>query len=287
MPTRPLHAAALPTNGTAYYNTNGNTTGAGYDGPGECLKHVFGHGQRLYPSTGTEHLQYWRRINNSEFITPNNKAQGFKEGAWLFAPPQCEAAGGDRRGGDSRGDVDGDVDGSRGASSPAAASLTHRGFEAPPSRRPAGTSAGGISAGTTAGTGGSCKLIVLPGGCDAYNDDPPDGGDTDAYARYGASQPPLLSVPSKAGDAFARFGQRLCSPSPPNAFTRYGMANGFVLLKPCTGGSIDLGTYPENHENRRGMIDVYGQLTELYATQLGGQMEPIGKMIRRLLSKVG
>ena len=79
----------LPTNGTAYYNQNGNTTGAGYDGPGECLRHVFGNGKRLYPSTG-DVSAWWTRINNSEFITPNNLAQGYREGAWLFVPPQCE-----------------------------------------------------------------------------------------------------------------------------------------------------------------------------------------------------
>ena len=31
------------------------------------------------------------------------------------------------------------------------------------------------------------------------------------------------------------------------------------------------------------MVDVYGQLSPLYATQKGGQMEPTGKMVRRLL----
>jgi|EP01049_Picozoa_sp_SAG25_P015024 hypothetical protein len=40
----------LPTNGTAYYNNESNHTGAGYDGPGKCLQHVFGHGKRLWAS---------------------------------------------------------------------------------------------------------------------------------------------------------------------------------------------------------------------------------------------
>jgi hypothetical protein len=31
------------------------------------------------------------------------------------------------------------------------------------------------------------------------------------------------------------------------------------------------------------MVDVYGQLTPLYATQQGGQMEPTGKMLKRLI----
>ena len=180
----------LPTNDTAYYNTNGNTTGAMYDGPGECLKHIFGHGERLYPvdvadANGRKQVEAsWKRVNNAEFITSNNTAQGYKEGAWLFVPPQCNAGG--------------------------------------------------------------CKLIVLPGGCNAYIDPPPNGGSDDAFARY-------------------------------------GMANGIVVLKPCQGGPIDRRQYPDNHENLRGMVDVYGQLSELYATQKGGQMEPTGKMIQRLL----
>jgi hypothetical protein len=48
-------------------------------------------------------------------------------------------------------------------------------------------------------------------------------------------------------------------------------------------GKIDLAQYPHNHENYRGMVDVYGQLSPLYATQKGGQMEPTGKMLRKLL----
>lgn len=75
-------------------------------------------------------------------------------------------------------------------------------------------------------------------------------------------------------------------PGPDNAFARYGMANGYVVLKPCQGGPIDKALYPNNHENLRGMVDVYGQLSPLYATQKGGQMEPTGKMIRRLLESV-
>lgn len=93
---------------------------------------------------------------------------------------------------------------------------------------------------------GSCKLIIKPGGCDALTDDPPSGGDEDAFARY-------------------------------------GFANGIVVLKPCQGGPIDLKRYPNNHENKRGMKDVYGQMTAEYATQKGSQMEPIGNMLKKLL----
>lgn len=68
----------LPTNETPYYNTHGNMTGALYDGPGECLRHVFGKGERLYPVPPSHEIEVaarWRRINNSEFVTPNNIAQ--------------------------------------------------------------------------------------------------------------------------------------------------------------------------------------------------------------------
>ena len=76
----------------AYYNTNGNTTGAGYDGPGECVSHVFGNGKRLYPAVG-DVTAFWMRVNNSEYITANNYAQGYTEGAWLFVPPRCKRGG--------------------------------------------------------------------------------------------------------------------------------------------------------------------------------------------------
>lgn len=93
---------------------------------------------------------------------------------------------------------------------------------------------------------GRCKLIIKPGGCNALTDNPPGGGDEDAFARY-------------------------------------GMANGIAMLKPCQGAPIDLPRYPNNHENKRGMKDVYGQMTAEYATQKGSQMEPIGNMLKKLL----
>jgi hypothetical protein len=170
----------LPTNSTPYFNDVLNSTGAGYDGPGECLKHVFGHGKRLYPVEKAD-PSWWKRMNVSEFVT--DLGVGMKTGAWLFLPPQCET--------------------------------------------------------------GLCKLILLPGGCNAFTDDPPGGSD-DAFARYGA-------------------------------------ANDAVVLKPCQGGPIDQKRFPNNHENLRGMVDVYGQLSADYATQTGDQMEPIGKMLKRIM----
>lgn len=174
----------LPTNSTPYFNNNSNTTGAGYDGPGECVRHVLGQGQRLWAVDSVD-SSWWLRVNVSEFVT--DLGVGIKQSAWLFVPPVCQ----------------------------------HQ----------------------------SCRLLVLPGGCDAFTDDPPGGGSDDDFARYGA-------------------------------------ANRFAILKPCQGGPIDSKRFPQNHENLRGMVDVYGQLSADYATQTGDQMGPIGKMVRRLLGEL-
>lgn len=181
----------LPDNDTAYYNDDNNHTGAGYDGPGECVSHVFGHGKRLYPLAKSEKAsiaKYWLRVNVSEFVLEKDRQQAMTDSAWLFVPPRCNT--------------------------------------------------------------GMCKLIVLPGGCDAFFGTPPGGGSDDDFARY-------------------------------------GFVNGFIVLKPCQTGKIDRTVYPDNHENFRGMVDVYGQLSPLYATQKGGQMEPTGKMIKRLIGMPG
>jgi hypothetical protein len=173
----------LPGNNTPYFNDNNNHTGAGYDGPGECLKHVFGYGERLYPTT--ENVEkYWLRIDVREFVQEKDRQQGMTDSAWLFVPPRCET--------------------------------------------------------------GACKIIILPGGCDAFFEAPPGGGSDDDFARYGFS-------------------------------------NGIIVLKPCQTGFIDRHLFPDNHENFRGMVDVYGQMSPLYATQEGGQMEPTGKMLKRLI----
>ena len=50
-------------------------------------------------------------------------------------------------------------------------------------------------------------------------------------------------------------------PNPIPTAIRYAAANGIVVLKPCQGAPIDTARFPENHENRRGMVDVYGQLS--------------------------
>jgi hypothetical protein len=66
----------LPGNGTVYFNNNSNATGAGYDGPGECVKHVIGKGTRLYPAPPGAAAPYWKRVNVSEFVEPGDAQQG-------------------------------------------------------------------------------------------------------------------------------------------------------------------------------------------------------------------
>ena len=80
-------------------------------------------------------------------------------------------------------------------------------------------------------------------------------------------------------------------PPPPTRHTRHGVrycvlthrADTASLLSylhtyvPCQGAPIDPARFPANHENRRGMVDVYGQLSADYATQRGDQMAPIGR----------
>jgi hypothetical protein len=92
---------------------------------------------------------------------------------------------------------------------------------------------------------GECKLMILPGGCQAFVGGPPGGSD--------------------------------------DAFARYGLTNGIVILKPCQGNPINPLLYPDNRENRRGMVDVYGQMGADYATQAGAQMQPIGNMLKHIL----
>jgi len=177
----------LPKNSTPYFN---HSEPAGYDGPGECLRHVFGHAKALAPALPSLDVNYWRRIDTMEFVRATvpffGSGVGMWQSAWLFVPPQCKE--------------------------------------------------------------GICKLTILPGGCDVRMTTPPGpGSDEDAFARY-------------------------------------AFVNDIVILKPCQGNIfIDKKRFPDNQENLRGMVDVYGQLTEDYATQNGGQMAPIGDMVKRLL----
>jgi len=171
----------LPTNETPYFN---HSTPAGYDGPGECLRHIFGHNSPILPAVPRLDA-HWEIFDQTEFIAASSRGSGMMPLGWLFVPPVCKKA--------------------------------------------------------------TCKLLVLPGACT-----PPFSGTTD-------------------GDV--------------QAFARYAVVNNIVILKPCAGPFIDKTKYPQNHENRRGMVDVYGQMSPEYSTQLGGQMQPIGGMVRRLMGR--
>jgi len=170
----------LPTNSTPYFN---HSTPAGYDGPGECLRHVFGHSTPLLPAVPELEGHHWQAFDQTEFIAEGSKGMGIMPLGWLFVPPACKQ-------------------------------------------------------------GKKCKLLVLPGGCVA------------PFSGTGGSH---------------------------DDFARYAIVNDIVILKPCTGPFIDKKRFPQNHENLRGMVDVYGQLSPEYATQKGGQMQPIGGMLRRLM----
>jgi len=170
----------LPTNTTPYYN---HSEGAGYDGPGECLRHVIGFDKPLHWAVPKYDESLWQVKDVSEFV--HDYGVGMWPWVWLMVPPQCQR--------------------------------------------------------------GPCHLLVLPGAC----------GPTKALGGPGGSD---------------------------HDFARYAVVNDIVILKPCQGNPlIDQTRFPDNHENVRGMVDVYGQLTPEYATQKGGQMQPIGNMIKRLL----
>ena len=190
----------LPTNSTPYFNDEGNFTGAGYDGPGECLNHIFGDENKRLWAAPKVNLSWWHRINTSEFVL--DKGVGMKSSAWLFYPPQCSEI-----------------------------AITVKSFNNNDNRGSSDVEK-------------KCKLLILPGGCNDIT--PPMGGSDSAFAKY-------------AND------------------------NNIVILKPCQGGIVDQTRFPENHENLRGMVDVYGQLSADYATRRGDQMEPIGKMMKRLI----
>jgi hypothetical protein len=61
--------------------------GGRYDGPGECVRHVFGHRGQVKPAPPSKvagAARYWLRIDASEFVTSNNTAAGMRSSAWLF-----------------------------------------------------------------------------------------------------------------------------------------------------------------------------------------------------------
>ena len=64
-------------------------------------------------------------------------------------------------------------------------------------------------------------------------------------------------------------------------FVRYAETNGFAVIKACVGGKVNLTKYPGANEVARGLLDVYGQLTEDYAMQSAPHMRVIARILRR------
>jgi hypothetical protein len=70
----------LPLRSTPFFNTS---EPAGYDGPGECLRHVYDA-----PMTaGTAKQENWVIFNQTEFF---NKEIGFQNSGWVYVPEQCK-----------------------------------------------------------------------------------------------------------------------------------------------------------------------------------------------------
>ena len=66
-------------------------------------------------------------------------------------------------------------------------------------------------------------------------------------------------------------------------FAKYGEAHNIVVLKACVGGYFDADRFPNAGEVHRGLLDVYGQLSEDYAMQSGYHMRVVGRIMKRLM----
>mmetsp|Transcript_8650 Transcript_8650/g.11901 ORF Transcript_8650/g.11901 Transcript_8650/m.11901 type:complete len:368 (+) Transcript_8650:37-1140(+) len=65
-------------------------------------------------------------------------------------------------------------------------------------------------------------------------------------------------------------------------WAKYGEANGIVILKPCVGGHVDTERFPQAHEVQRGLLDVYGQLSDEYVFQSAPHMRFVGRILREV-----
>lgn len=74
-------AHVLPLASTHYFNTS---TPAGYDGPGECLRHVFN--APLTP--GSAKASGWAAFDQTEFV---DDGVGFQDQGWVYVPEACKA----------------------------------------------------------------------------------------------------------------------------------------------------------------------------------------------------
>ena len=66
---------------------------------------------------------------------------------------------------------------------------------------------------------------------------------------------------------------------------KYGEANGVVVLQPCVGGPVDAARFPAATEVQRGLLDVYGQLSEDYAMQSAPHMRVFGRILRHVAGR--
>ena len=65
----------------------GSTVAAGYDGPGECLRHVYDMMPgELRPGTATQ--ANWHMFEQTEFA--GDKAVGFQKMGWVYVPERCQ-----------------------------------------------------------------------------------------------------------------------------------------------------------------------------------------------------
>ena len=73
----------LPIKSTPYV---GSTEPAGYDGPGECLSHVYDMPMRTGVNATAAH---WLTFDQSEF-QDGSKAVGFEKLGWVYVPSRCQ-----------------------------------------------------------------------------------------------------------------------------------------------------------------------------------------------------
>ena len=67
---------------------------------------------------------------------------------------------------------------------------------------------------------------------------------------------------------------------------RYAEQNGIVVLQPCVGGPVNASRFPGSTEVQRGLLDVYGQLSDDYAMQSGFHMKVFGRIMRHVMGDV-
>eukprot|EP00520_Triparma_pacifica_P018484 CAMPEP_0118640538 /NCGR_PEP_ID=MMETSP0785-20121206/4807_1 /TAXON_ID=91992 /ORGANISM="Bolidomonas pacifica, Strain CCMP 1866" /LENGTH=333 /DNA_ID=CAMNT_0006531933 /DNA_START=123 /DNA_END=1124 /DNA_ORIENTATION=- len=87
----------------------------------------------------------------------------------------------------------------------------------------------------------------------------------------------MLILASGCGGNFPTFGGADID------FIKYADSNRIVVVKPCVGGYFDAERFPNAAEVSRGLLDVYGQLSDDYAWQSGFHMKVFGRIIKRLV----